>query len=60
MQEIRSLRIARKHRPQHPDTKAHQDFLRSHLEKTRTLQGKFPFLDLSEELAYFSQIAEKR
>lgn len=60
MQEIRNLRIARRHRPQHPDTRAHHDFLQAHWEKTKTLQQRFPFLNLSDELAYFGQIAEKR
>jgi GSCFA family len=56
MQEIKKIIIARKHRAFQPETKAHQQFLSSYFEKTKTLQEKFPFLDLKEELIYFSQI----
>jgi hypothetical protein len=55
MQEVRKIVIARKHKPFQPETKAHQQFLLSHFEKTRALQEKYPFLDLKEELVYFSQ-----
>ena len=56
MQEIRRIVIARKHKAFQPDTKAHQQFLMTHFEKVKTLQEKYPFLDLKEELVYFSQI----
>lgn len=56
MQEIRQIVIARKHRAFQPETKAHQQFLHVHFEKTKELQSKYPFLDLKEEIAYFSQI----
>jgi hypothetical protein len=55
MREIRKIVIARKHRPFHPETKAHQQFMAVHFEKTKLLQDKYPFLDLNEELDYFSQ-----
>ena len=55
MKEIRQIVIARKHRPFQPETKAHQQFLNTHFEKTKELQQKYPFLDLKEELFYFSQ-----
>jgi len=54
MQEVKKIVIARKHRAFQPDTKAHQQFLMSHFEKTRQLQQKYPFLDLEKELVYFS------
>ncbi|MEI9809066.1 MAG: hypothetical protein WDO16_15060 [Bacteroidota bacterium] len=38
-----------------PETKAHQQFLMNHFEKVKALQQKYPFLDLKEELEYFSQ-----
>ncbi|HVZ56427.1 MAG TPA: GSCFA domain-containing protein [Chitinophagaceae bacterium] len=53
MQEVRRLTIARKHKPFHPHTVAHRQFLQSHLEKARILAARYPFLDLREELAYF-------
>jgi len=55
MQEIKKIVIARKHKPFQPDTKSHQQFLMSYYEKTKTLQEKYPFLDLKKELTWFSQ-----
>lgn len=55
MQEIKKIVIARKHKAFQPETKAHQQFLISHFEKTIALQKKYPFLDLKEELIYFSE-----
>ena len=56
MEEIKKIVIARKHKAFQPETKAHQQFLLSHFEKTKTLQQKYPFLDWKEELNYFSQV----
>ncbi|MBM3415599.1 MAG: GSCFA domain-containing protein [Bacteroidetes bacterium] len=55
MKEIKQIVIARKHRPFQPDTNAHRQFLKSYLEKVKDLQQKHNFLDLKEELNYFSQ-----
>lgn len=55
MQEVKQIVIARKHRAFQPETKAHQQFLNVHFEKTRELQSKYSFLDLKDEIAYFSQ-----
>ena len=55
MQEVKKIVIARKHRAFQPDTKAHQQFLINHFEKAKLLQEKYPFLDLKEELGYFSR-----
>lgn len=55
MQEVKKIIIARKHKAFQPETKAHQQFLISHFEKVKTLLEKYPFLDLKEELVYFSQ-----
>ncbi len=55
MEEIKKIVIARKHRAFQPETKTHQQFLISYLEKTKVLQEKYPFLNLEEELVYFSQ-----
>ena len=55
MEEVRKLVVARKHRPMHPGTAAHHQFLRTHYEKTLLLSRQYPFLDLSQELAYFSE-----
>ncbi|MEO7983726.1 MAG: GSCFA domain-containing protein [Bacteroidota bacterium] len=55
MQEVRKIVIARKHKAFQPETNAHRQFLIAHLEKTRNLQEKYPFLDMKEELIYFSK-----
>jgi hypothetical protein len=56
MQEVKDIMIARNHKAFQPETKAHQQFLITYFEKAKTLQKKYPFLDLKEELVYFSQI----
>jgi hypothetical protein len=59
MEEIKKIVIARKHKPFQPDTNAHRQFLQTHFEKTKALQEKHPFLDLKEELIYFSNEIDK-
>ena len=54
MEEIEKLVTAHRHRAFQPATKAHQQFLLAHLQKAKELQAKYPQLDFSEELAYFS------
>jgi hypothetical protein len=56
MEEVRKIVIARKHKPFQPETKAHQQFLNTHFEKAKELQLKYPFLNLNEEIIYFSQV----
>jgi hypothetical protein len=53
-EEIRKIQIARKHKAFHPETQAHQRFLRDQFLKTRDLADRHPFLDFEEELRYFS------
>ena len=55
MEEIKKIVIARKHKAFQPETNAHKTFLKTHLEKTKELQSKFPFLDLKEEKEYFNK-----
>jgi hypothetical protein len=55
MQEVKKIIIARKHKAFQPATQAHKQFLISHFEKVKILQEKYPFLDMKEELVYFSQ-----
>lgn len=53
-EEIRQLMMSKKHRPMHPETKAHQKFLDEQLLKAKVLAGKYPFLNFSDEIDYFS------
>ena len=54
MDELKKISIARRHKAFQPTTIAHKQFLQSSAEKTMELQKKYPFLDLKEELKYFS------
>lgn len=55
MEDIRKLVIARKHKAFQPDTMAHKQFLQTHAQKTNDLLKQHPYLDLDEELTYFSE-----
>ncbi len=54
MEEVKKIAIARKHKAFQPLTNAHRQFLITHLEKARQLKQKYPFLDMDEEINYFS------
>jgi hypothetical protein len=54
IKEIRKLNIARKHRSIHPHSKAHANFMISNLEKVKSLREQHPFLNLEDEIKYFS------
>ncbi len=58
MKEIRQIVIARRHKPFQPATHAHRQFLGAHLEKALALARKYDFLDLEEEVKYFSKGSE--
>jgi hypothetical protein len=53
MEEVKKIVIARKHKPFHPATQAHQQFLSVYLEKTKELVKKHSFLSLRDELMHF-------
>lgn len=54
MQEVQQIVTAKNHRTLHADTKAHQQFLKTFLEKTNAMKGVLPMLDWAEEMGYFS------
>jgi hypothetical protein len=54
MQPLEQIRTAMKHRPLHPDTSLHRQFLVSMLQKVNQLQQLHPWLDLEAERTYFS------
>nr|MCU0395432.1 GSCFA domain-containing protein [Chitinophagaceae bacterium] len=54
MQPLEQLRTAMKHRPMHPNTSQHRQFLTAMLQKVNQLQQSHPWLDLEAERAYFS------
>src|SRR5579863_8853344 len=56
LEKVKDLVTARRHRPVHPATEAHAKFLREQYAKAMELARQHPFLDLREELEYFSRI----
>ena len=56
IEAVRKLVTARRHRSLHPATEAHSRFLREQYAKAEELATRYPFLDLREELAYFSNL----
>jgi hypothetical protein len=55
MEEIAKLVHAKNHKPLHPDSAKHQEFLAKMLQKSQELQHQFPYLNFSEELQYFGE-----
>ena len=55
MEEIKKIVIARKHKAFQPETNAHKLFLKNNLAKAKDLQVRCPFVDLTEEINYFSE-----
>lgn len=56
MKEVRDIATARNHRPRFPDTQAHRQFRADYAAKIRSLITRYPFLQLQEELDYFSDL----
>jgi hypothetical protein len=54
MAEVKKIVTARRHKAFQPATQAHKRFLEDHLQKTEDLARRYPFLDLTGELTYFS------
>ncbi len=54
MEEVRKIVIARKHKAFQPSTEAHKQFLKAHAEKAKELMAQYSFLDMKEELEYFT------
>ena len=54
MKEIAEINLAFQHKPFNPLTEQHQHFLAIYHTKTKMLQSKYPYLDFSNELAFFA------
>ena len=54
MDEVKKIVIARKHKAFQPQTEAHKQFLKLHADKAKELMGRHSFLDMKEELHYFT------
>ncbi len=55
MEEIKKIVIATNHKPFNPTSQQHKKFMQIHLERTKVLQQKYPWLNFSKELQYFEQ-----
>lgn len=55
MKEIRQIVTAKNHKPFHPGSKQHQQFLKQHLDKTRAIAEEHHYLNFAEEVRYFEQ-----
>jgi hypothetical protein len=55
MQQVQEITTARGHKARFPQTEAHQKFKQSYAAKTQLLMHQHPYLDLNEELRYFSE-----
>ena len=53
MKEIKQLVIARNHKPFHPESRQHQQFLQQHYVKAEALANAHPNLNFKAELEYF-------
>ena len=54
MKDIDRIRAAMSHRPLHPASEQHRRFREKHLQMATELALRMPFLDLHEEIAFFS------
>ena len=54
MKQVKEIAIACGHRPRFPQTEAHRKFRESYVQKIRALMDQHPYLQLDEELKYFS------
>lgn len=53
MKEVLEISISRSHRPRFPETEAHKKFMASCYHKVEKLITEHPYLDFTDELAYF-------
>lgn len=53
--QIEKIQKATQHRPFHPQSAEHQQFISNQLEKIQTLQQQYPFLNFKEERAALEQ-----
>ena len=51
--EFKQLAIARRHRPQHPDTSQHKQFLNQYLDKVNQYLKEYPFLNFKDDFEFF-------
>jgi hypothetical protein len=55
LEEMKTIMIAKKHKPFNPQSELHKKFLQQHFDKVKHLQAQHPYLDLERDLEYFSE-----
>jgi len=55
MKEVHEIMTARWHKPRFPQTDAHKNFMKSYSLKTQNIISAHPYINLQEELNYFSE-----
>jgi hypothetical protein len=55
VEAVQEIVTSRAHRSRFPNTEAHRQFKSSYQQKIKALMQQYPFLDLKEELRYFSE-----
>ncbi len=53
MKEINSVNAAKNHKPFHPGSEQHKNFLQTNLAKVIQLNKQYPYINFEEELIYF-------
>ena len=54
MKEIQKINTAYHHKPFHPDTNQHGEFLKDQLKQVQFLQKKYSYLNFKDEIKYFN------
>jgi len=54
MEQVQDIITARNHKARFPQTEAHRKFKNSYADKVKDIMEHFPYLNLEEELAYFT------
>lgn len=56
MKEVQEIVTAGKHKPRFPETAAHEKFRKNYAEKIHAFMKTYPFINLTGELEYFSEL----
>ncbi len=59
MEELKKIAIAKKHKPFHPSTNSHKEFLNKQVENIKSILQRYSYLNLQEDLNYFKAEVDK-
>lgn len=55
IKEVQDIVTSRNHKPRFPNTDAHKRFMTSYREKVRSFTQAYPYINMEQELAYFTK-----